>query len=144
MLVYAACQILKAILATNFMNSIVESEASPSKKGLDGLAPSTADVSNKGIDLLIRPPGVQYYHLGGTAAMGKVTDTEGRLLGVKRLRVADASIVPIPSSGHPSAIFYTMAEQLVNIIINDACRGGLIWEGTRGLILTLVHISLIA
>ena len=36
-------------------------------------------------------------------AMGKVVDAEGQVRGVKGLRVADASIVPIPLGGHPQA-----------------------------------------
>lgn len=51
--------------------------------------------------------------------MGKVVDVEGRVLGVEALRVADASIVPLPLGGHPQATLYAMAEQLANMIIKD-------------------------
>ena len=34
------------------------------------------------------------FHVGGTCAMGSVTDPEGRVLGVDGLRVIDASIMP--------------------------------------------------
>lgn len=57
---------------------------------------------------------------GGTAAMGKVVDGEGKVLGVKRLRVTDASILPVPLSGHPQATLYAMGEQLSSFIIKDA------------------------
>ncbi|KAH9985876.1 choline dehydrogenase [Xylariaceae sp. FL0662B] len=119
-LVHATRQTLKAMLATGPMKTIVESESPPRGKGLDGLTPLTADSSDEDIKERIRRTGMQHHHSGGTAAMGKVVDAEGKVLGVKGLRVADASIVPIPLGGHPQATLYAMAEQLASIIIQDA------------------------
>ncbi|KAI0478413.1 choline dehydrogenase [Xylariaceae sp. FL0804] len=118
-LVHATRQTLKAMLASGPMKSIIESETPPSGEGLDGLTPLTADASDGAIEERIRRTGMQHHHSGGTAAMGKVVDVEGRVHGVKGLRVADASIIPIPLGGHPQATLYAMAEQLASLIIED-------------------------
>lgn len=79
------------------MGDIVEHESPPQFPGFEGeLAPLTADATDDEIDARIRQTGSQHHHSGGTAAMGRVVDGEGRVVGVKRLRVADASVIPIP------------------------------------------------
>lgn len=119
-LVHAARQTLNSMPATSPMKAIVDSESPPSGEGLDGLTPLTADVTDEAIEERIRRTGMQHHHSGGTAAMGKVVDGEGKVLGVKRLRVTDASILPVPLSGHPQATLYAMGEQLSSFIIKDA------------------------
>ncbi|KAI0867568.1 choline dehydrogenase [Hypoxylon argillaceum] len=118
-LIHATRQTLKLMLATRSMSAIVEGETPPSGEGLDGLQPLTADATDEQIEERIRRTGMQHHHSGGTAAMGKVVDVEGRVMGVKNLRCADASIVPIPLGGHPQATLYPMAEQLASLIIGD-------------------------
>ncbi|GAW16197.1 hypothetical protein ANO14919_056200 [Xylariales sp. No.14919] len=118
-LIHATRQTLQLLLATGSMGPIIESESPPSGEGLDGLEPLTADSSDGAIEERIRRTGMQHHHSGGTAAMGKVVDVEGRVMGVKRLRCADASILPIPLGGHPQATLYPMAEQLASMIIGD-------------------------
>lgn len=56
------------------------------------------------------------YHPHGTCAMGKVVDTEFRVKGVKGLRVVDASVYPVPITGHLQAVTYAMAQQAADII----------------------------
>ncbi|KAK7738400.1 hypothetical protein SLS53_006215 [Cytospora paraplurivora] len=119
-LIHAARQTLKATLAAGPMKTIVEGETPPTGEGLDDLTPLTADASDEEIEERIRRTGMQHYHSGGTAAMGKVVDVEGRVQGVERLRVADASIVPVPLGGHPQATLYAMAEQLASMITETA------------------------
>ncbi len=108
------------MLETGAMKAIVDSESPPSGEGIDGLTPLTAEITDAAIEERIRRTGMQHHHSGGTAAMGKVVDGEGKVLGVKRLRVADASILPISLSGHPQATLYAMGEQLSSLIIKDA------------------------
>lgn len=119
-LVHAARKTLKAMLATGSMKDIVEGETPPSGEGIPGLTPLTADASDEAIEARIRQTGTQHHHSGGTAAMGKVVDGEGKVMGVSGLRVADASILPIPLGGHPQATLYPMAEQMASFIIRDA------------------------
>jgi choline dehydrogenase-like flavoprotein len=116
-LIYAARRTLKMILGTEIMSQYVESETPPSGPGLDGLIPLTVDVSDEMLKERIERSGMQHHHSGGTAAMGKVVDTSGKVFGVEGLRVADASVLPIPLGGHPQATLYAMAEQLVSFIV---------------------------
>ncbi|KAI0102740.1 choline dehydrogenase [Nemania sp. FL0031] len=118
-LIYATRQTLKHMLATKAMGAVVESETPMSAEGLSDLTPLTADASDEEIEDRIRRTGMHHPHAGGTAAMGKVVDTEGKVHGVQGLRCADASIIPIPLGGHPQATLYPMAEQLASMIIGD-------------------------
>lgn len=118
-LVHAARETLKALLSTQSLGAIIEGEAPPSGPGLEGLKPLTADASDEDIEERIRRTGTQHHHSGGTVSMGKVVDAEGRVFGVKGLRVADASIVPIPLGGHPQATLYAMAEQIASMILGE-------------------------
>ena len=108
------------MLATGSMKPIVECESPPLGECLDGLTPLTADDSDEVIEERIRRTGMQHHHSGGTAAMGKVVDAEGKVLGLSGLRVADASVIPVPLGGHPQASLYAMAEQLASMIIDQA------------------------
>ncbi|KAK7962721.1 uncharacterized protein PG986_003546 [Apiospora aurea] len=135
-LVHAVRTTLKVMLETSAMKGIVAAESPPAVVGKIGaaaesgegpegndngadLVPLTADTSPEALEDRIRRTGLAHAHPGGTAAMGKVVDTEGKVLGVRGLRVADASIVPIPLGGHPQATLYAMAEQLASFILGD-------------------------
>lgn len=102
------------------MHSTIQGETPPSGPGLDGLLPLTAVASGEAIEERIRGTGMQHYYSGATAAMSKVVNGEGRVIGVKGSRVADASILPIPLGGHPQATLYLIAEQIASFIILDA------------------------
>ncbi|KAJ4394059.1 hypothetical protein N0V93_003276 [Gnomoniopsis smithogilvyi] len=56
------------------------------------------------------------WHPHGTCAMGKVVDTDLRVKGVENLRVADASVFPVPITAHLQVATYGMAEQAALII----------------------------
>jgi choline dehydrogenase-like flavoprotein len=113
---YAARRTLKMMLGTKSMEEHIESETPPSGPGLEGLVPLTVDVSDEVLQERIERSGMQHHHSGGTAAMGKVVDVEGRVFGVNGLRVADASVLPLPMGGHPQATLYALAEQLTSFI----------------------------
>lgn len=49
--------------------------------------------------------------------MGKVVDSELRVKGVDRLRVVDASVIPVPIAGHIQNCVYALAEQAVDMIL---------------------------
>ncbi|KAL3483100.1 alcohol oxidase [Aspergillus germanicus] len=79
--------------------------------------PVRLDSTDDEIDHNVREIGMTFFHPGGSAAMGKVVDTELRVRGVKGLRVADASILPVPIAAHYRAILYALAEKTADLII---------------------------
>ena len=107
-------RVTKALLGTSAGKAFTKSEGAP-----PGVPELTVDSSDADIDARIRSTGVSHAHSAGTAAMGKVVDTQLRVKGVKRLRVADASIFPIAIGGHPQATLYGVAEQAADLILQD-------------------------
>lgn len=105
---------LTALLTTTACKSHIEYEAPP--PNLLPLTPTSSDVE---IDSRIRAGGVSHAHGAGTCAMGKVVDSRLRVMGVKGLRVADASVFPVAVGGHPQATLYGIAEQAAEMIIQD-------------------------
>ncbi|KAI9690118.1 MAG: hypothetical protein M1822_009079 [Bathelium mastoideum] len=92
----------------------IEGEAAP--PGMPSLSDRSTDAE---IDERIRSTGMAHYHSAGTAAMGKVVDSKLRVYGVLGLRIADASVLPVPIGGHPQATLYALAEQAADIILQD-------------------------
>ncbi|KAF9895282.1 hypothetical protein FE257_000185 [Aspergillus nanangensis] len=75
----------------------------------------------------VRQCTVTDWHPVGTCAMGGlegmdagVVDERLRVYGVRGLRVADASIMPLQVSAHPQATVYMIAEKAASMILEDA------------------------
>lgn len=115
-LVHGSRRVLAAMIGTEAMAEYVEVEVPPSGEGIPRLAPLTLGSSDEEIEARIAGTGAQHHHSGGTASMGKVVDAEGKVMGVKGLRVVDASIIPVPLGGHPQATLYAMAEQIAEMM----------------------------
>ncbi|PVH69188.1 GMC oxidoreductase [Cadophora sp. DSE1049] len=62
---------------------------------------------------------VTYNHSLGTCAMGQVVDERLRVKGLERLRIVDASVIPIQISAHTMGTVYAIAEKAVNMIRQD-------------------------
>ncbi|KAI5637837.1 GMC oxidoreductase domain-containing protein [Phthorimaea operculella] len=62
---------------------------------------------------------VTKYHYGGTCALGSVVDSRLRVKGVRNLRVADASVMPIITSGNTNAPTVMIAEKAAQLILDD-------------------------
>ncbi|CAH2980541.1 unnamed protein product [Chilo suppressalis] len=59
------------------------------------------------------------YHYVGTCAMGAVVDSKLRVYGVKRLRVADGSVIPYITSGNTNAPIIMIGEKVSQMIKDD-------------------------
>ena len=73
-----------------------------------------------------RDTSVTIYHPTGTCKMGRdsqaVVDPQLRVHGVGNLRVADASIMPIITSGNTNAPCIMIGEKLAAMVLEDAGR----------------------
>ncbi|XP_063915935.1 glucose dehydrogenase [FAD, quinone]-like [Zophobas morio] len=73
------------------------------------------------LECLIRQMTTTCYHLCGTTAMGPdekkfVVDDKLKVHGIRNLRVVDASIFPLPVSGHINAATVMVAEKAADVI----------------------------
>lgn len=80
--------------------------------------PVTSNSTDDELDTRVRRAAACFHHGAGSAAMGKVVDTECRLFGVEGLRVVDASVIPCPLTAHLQVPIYALAEQMAEIIAN--------------------------
>ena len=108
----AAVRLTREIFAQSAFDRFRDEELSP------GVQVQTDDE----IDAHIRQSAETAYHPAGTCRMGTdpmaVTDGQGRVHGVRDLRVVDASLMPQIASGNLNAPTIMMAEKLA-----DAVRG---------------------
>ena len=79
-----------------------------------GEAPSDALLED-----LARHYALTVYHETSTCRMGSVVDAELRVLGVARLRVADASVMPTVVSGNTNAATIMIGERAAELIAAD-------------------------
>jgi choline dehydrogenase-like flavoprotein len=59
---------------------------------------------------------VSFYHQIGTCGLGKCTDNEARVLGIKNVRVCDMSLFPTQLSANPTYTLYSMCEKVADLI----------------------------
>lgn len=74
--------------------------------------------SDDAVDAWVRKNSHSGYHLSCTCAMGRVVDSQGLVLGLEGIRIADASVMPSMTSGNLNAPTIMLAEKLA-----DAVRG---------------------
>ena len=102
----AGAHLAMRIGETPIGQSIIEFETPP-----PGFPPLTTQSSDEDIDRRIRAHSDgSWYHSAGTASMGKVVDTRLRVIGVKNLRVIDASVLPTPLRDYYQAPMYALPE----------------------------------
>ena len=94
---------------------VVKEEVPP-----DGFPSLTSRSTDEEIDRRVRRCAGTFYHTSGSASMGKVVDTECRVIGVEGLRVIDASVVPTPISAHYMVMVFALAEQMAAIMAGKA------------------------
>lgn len=81
------------------------------------LSALSSDSTDQELDNRVKASVISCYHPAGTAAMGKVVDTDCRVIGVRNLRIVDASILPVSIGAHLQAPLYGIAEMAADIII---------------------------
>jgi 4-pyridoxate dehydrogenase len=84
----------------------------------EALAPKSC-ASDAEIEAWYRSTAITAHHPCGTCAIGKVVDTDLRVLGVAGLRVVDASVMPTIVSGHINAAVLMIAEKAADLITQD-------------------------
>lgn len=105
---------LMRIVETPEFSAILEGETTP-----PGMPSLRSDSTDEQIDERVKRIGKTMYHGSGSMSMGAVVDSECRVKGVDALRVVDASVIPVPLSGHPMVAIYALAEQAVDIILAE-------------------------
>jgi choline dehydrogenase len=113
----SAIKTIRRILGQAAMSPYFEAEMEPSKSRLD----------DEALLDLVRRTGGSVFHPVGTCRMGSdasaVVDPRLRVNGVKRLRVADASIMPTIISGNTNAPTVMIAERAADWMLRDALAG---------------------
>jgi choline dehydrogenase len=66
-----------------------------------------------------RTYGSTLYHYTSTCAIGKVVDSSLKVMGIKGLRIADASVFPTSVSGNPNAVCTMVGEKCADIIAKE-------------------------
>ncbi|MDQ6728819.1 MAG: GMC oxidoreductase [Actinomycetota bacterium] len=87
-------------------------------------AAPAADADDVAIVAHIKRNTSTLYHPVGTCAMGAVVDDQLRVLGMERLRVIDASVMPTPVSGNTNAPTIAIAERASDLIRGRAPLSG--------------------
>ncbi|KAJ0419738.1 hypothetical protein BJY00DRAFT_313661 [Aspergillus carlsbadensis] len=81
--------------------------------------PSTEVDHHEEVNENFQRAGIIFMHPGGTAGMGKVVNTQLRVIRVRGLQVADASILPVPIIAHYQAMLYAVAEKAADLILGE-------------------------
>jgi choline dehydrogenase len=82
---------------------------------------SDADILN-----FIQQSVIEIYHASATCKMGRANDTmavvdsRARVIGVKGLRVVDASAFPFLPPGHPQGTVYALAEKIAEDVLKGS------------------------
>jgi choline dehydrogenase-like flavoprotein len=104
-------QVMRFFQDTPEGKDMVEEELPPAE-----FSKLTATSTDEEFDARVKRVGSTIFHPGGTAAMGKVVDTELKVKGIERLRVVDASVLPIPLCAHYQVPVYAIAEKAADLI----------------------------
>lgn len=59
------------------------------------------------------------YHYCCTASIGRIVDERLRVFGIKKLRVADAAVMPDIISGHLTSAVYMIGQKAVDLVLED-------------------------
>lgn len=112
--------------AASYIKQIVYSDILQSKYGIKLDKEMTSQCAQEGeewsenfIECIARLHTDPQNHQCGTAAIGYVIDPRLRVYHVERLRVIDASSIPIPPTGNPQGVIMMVAEKGSDMIKED-------------------------
>lgn len=114
-LMYGTHRVAQALLDAPAGIAYIECEAPP-----PGFQPLNSESADAEIDARIRATGAAHDYAAGAVAMGQVVDSNLCVYGVCGLRVADASVLPVPIGGHPQATLCALAERAAELILQDS------------------------
>ncbi|WP_394375925.1 GMC family oxidoreductase [Stutzerimonas frequens] len=106
---FASVELCRELANSQSFNRLVKSEVVPGPR------------ERSAMEQFIRNAAVTYWHLSGTAKMGRdpmsVVDHELRVYGVDNLRVADASIMPRITVGNTMAPCVVIGERAADLVL---------------------------
>lgn len=97
------------------MKEYVEGETPP-----PGMPRISSVSSDKELDKRVEAMLWSWFHIAGTASMGKVVDSKCRVYGVEGLCVVDTSIIPLSIIAHLQAPMYAIAKSAAELITQAA------------------------
>ncbi|KAF2496661.1 alcohol oxidase [Lophium mytilinum] len=80
----------------------------------------TSSCSDAELDVRLAIIGSSFFQNAGTAAMATVVDTKCRVKGVNKLRVCNASVLPLPIAAHYQAPMYAFGKAMADVILGKA------------------------
>jgi choline dehydrogenase len=102
----------------------IVAQSSLSPFGGNELVPGNAQQSDAELLAYIQTTGEPVHHLAGSCKMGNdamsVVDHELKVHGLKGLRVADASIMPVIVSGNTHAACVMIGEKCADMVLKSA------------------------
>ena len=114
--IVAGVRIARAVCAADPVKSMITEEYAP--------GPAVDDADDEAILEWVRNTATTIYHPTGTCKMGTdsmaVVDPRLRVHGIDGLRVADASIMPVITSGNTNAPAIMIGEKASDMILEDA------------------------
>lgn len=106
-----------------WMDKVVQQPVLAKSLGDRVLPPKDMDISSQEArEEYVRNNISTQYHLIGTCSMGQVVDDTLKVIGVKGLRVVDASVFPGHISGNIMSTTYAVAEKGADLIKADDGR----------------------
>jgi choline dehydrogenase len=114
--IVAGVRIARAVCRSEPVSGMITEEYSP--------GPAVKDADDDAILDWVRNTATTIYHPTGTCKMGPdrmaVVDSRLRVHGIEGLRVADASIMPVITSGNTNAPAIMIGEKASDMILEDA------------------------
>ena len=114
--IVAGVRIARAVCRADPVRSMITEEHAP--------GPGIDDSDDEAILEWVRNTATTIYHPTGTCKMGPdslaVVDSRLRVHGIEGLRVADASIMPVITSGNTNAPAIMIGEKASDMILEDA------------------------